>query len=68
MSEVDDLERLAVRLERAMRRVDLGAPRSFPLDKRASFVLKRVGVGGLATFEKPMSVRRAIRAIENYRG
>jgi len=68
MSEVDDMERLTVRLERAMKRANIGAPASFSLDKRASFVLKRIGVGGLVTLERPMSVLRAIRAIENHRG
>ena len=68
MSEVDDMERLTVRLERAMKRANIGAPSSFSLDKRANFVLKRIGVGGLVTLEKPMSVLRAIRAIENHRG
>ena len=68
MSELDDFERLTVQLERAIRRVGIGAPGSFPLEKRANFVLKRIGVGGLVTFEKPMNIHRAIRAMNNHRG
>ena len=67
MTQLNEAERLIKRLEVAMRRVNIGAPSSFPLDKRAGFVLKRLGVGGLVTLEKPASILRAIRAIENHR-
>ena len=68
MTDANEADRLVRRLEVAMKRVNVGAPSSFSLDKRAGFVLKRLGVGGLVSLDKPSTVLRAIRAMENHRG
>ncbi len=68
MTSLDETERLVRRLSQAIRRVNVGAPASFSIDKQAGFVLKKIGAGGVVSLENPSTVRRAIRAMENYRG
>ena len=68
MSELSHTIRLLTRLERALVRVNLGAPFSGPIERRANFVLRRIGAGGSVSLENPSTVRRAIRMIENYKG
>ena len=68
MSELSHTIRLLTRLERALVRVNLGAPFSGSVERRANFVLRRIGAGGSVSLENPSTVRRAIRMIENYGG
>lgn len=55
------------RLERAVGLVNLGASKSWSLDKRATYCLRLVGSGGVVSLENPGTVRRAITILENAR-
>ena len=59
---------LIARLERAVNLSGVGASRSWPLEKRATFCLRVVGVGGRVSLENPSTMKSAIVALENYKG
>jgi len=63
---VGEYNALTERLRRAVNRTNLGAARTWPLDKRASYCLRLVGSGGSVSLENPRTVRRAITILENY--
>lgn len=60
-------EHLLSRLKRAVNKVNLGASASWPLQKRASYCLRIVGGGGAVSLDNPLTIRRAITILENYR-
>ena len=58
---------LVSRLKRAMTLSNIGVSRTWPLDKRAAFCLRAIGVGGRVSLDNPSTVKSAIIALENYR-
>tara|TARA_R110002020_G_scaffold308323_2_gene524039 strand:+ start:393 stop:632 length:240 start_codon:yes stop_codon:yes gene_type:complete len=65
--DVAGFNALMERLRRAVNSVNLGAARTWTLDKRASYCLRIIGSGGTVSLENPSTVRRAITVLENYK-
>lgn len=55
---------LKEQLRRAIRFADLGIPRSWPLERRADKAVRLLG-GGVVSFRRPATVRRAITLLTN---
>lgn len=65
--DTSGLNALTERLRRAVNTSDLGASRSWPLGKRAAHCLRLIGSGGVVSLDSPVTVRRAITILENYK-
>lgn len=57
-------EHLKRRLGEALRYANLGVPKSWPLERQASYAVRLVE-GGTVKFSAPQTVRRAISVLEN---
>jgi len=55
------------RLRLAIDRANLGVPRSWPMGRRATAALRKIGAGGRVSLENPSTVRRAVVFLENHR-
>jgi hypothetical protein len=67
-AEVGEYNGLIERLRKAVNSTNLGAARTWTLEKRAVHCLRLIGSGGMVSLENPGTVRRAITLLENYKG